>query len=113
MKKFNYLYYVWGFIVVIVFALLCALGFSFKNHLKDYHKFENDLITSVKNYLYDNELYSDIKDFKKVTVKFLIDNKYLNKNAVPNSCKGYILVSRSNDDFIYEPKIECKYYKSK
>ena len=112
MKRYNVLFTVWMIIVVIIFALLCTLGFIYKNKVSKYKEYENTLVTATKEYLKENNSYPSDGKSVKVAIDKLIKSKKISKKKVIKECSGSIEVYHGKQ-MKYTPNIKCTYYKSK
>ena len=59
MKKTKILFAIWAIIVVIIIALLTALGFILDNRYEKYRTLEEKLETSAREYAMDNVLLNE------------------------------------------------------
>ena len=97
----------WGLQLMMVFILILMLALVIISVLsnklnkafnEEYVKYEEEIVVSAKNYFELN------KDLELVTIKKLIDDKYLNNKKELN-CTGYVIKSIS-----YKAYIKCDNY---
>ena len=93
MKKTKILFAIWAIIVVIIIALLTALGFILDNRYEKYRTLEEKLETSAREYAMDNVLLNEEDGEYIVTSEELIEAGYLDNLEVDdNVCTGYVVV---------------------
>ena len=108
MKKTKILFAIWAIIVVIIIALLTALGFILDNRYEKYRTLEEKLETSAREYAMDNVLLNEEDGEYIVTSEELIEAGYLDNLEVDdNVCTGYVVV------YQYEAYITCRQYTTK
>ena len=56
LKKMRLISYIWGAILVLIFACLTAFGFYFKHTTKVYKEFESELASKTKEYVMENSM---------------------------------------------------------
>ena len=111
MRKYNVVFTVWLIICVIIFGLLCALGFIYKNKVAKYKEYEETLVTLTKDYLKEHSKYPSKNNEISVSVNKLIKYGYITKDNIVSECSGKVIV-KHNKQMEYIPQIKCKYYKS-
>ena len=109
--RYNVVFTIWIIIVVIIFGLLCTLGFIYKNKVEKYKEYEETLVSLTQTYLKDENKFPDKNKDIDVTINTLIKKGYIDKNNIVSECSGSILVKHKKQ-MEYIPKIKCKYYKS-
>lgn len=113
MKKTKILFVIWAIIVVIIIALLTALGFILDNRYEKYRTLEEKLETSAKKYAEDNVLLDEDDREYIVTSLELIESGYLDNLEIDdNVCTGYVVI-QNDGAYQYEAYISCKQYTTK
>lgn len=114
MEKMQKTYYIWGIIVVLIFALLTVFGFVYKNKTNVYKELENKLVEAQKKYIDNKFLYpEDDKEFK-VKAETLIENGFLdNLNIENDECSGYASIKKNGMVYEYFGYVSCKNYKTR
>ncbi len=114
MNKIQKFGIVWGVIVVIIFGLLIAFGFLYKNKSKDYKELEKKLVEAEKKYADAHFAYPDTGDILKTDSKTLIEEGFLDNLKVNDEeCVGYAIVSHTSTVFDYKGYVSCNNYKTK
>ena len=113
MKKTKILFAIWAIIVVIIIALLTALGFILDNRYEKYRTLEEKLETSAREYAEDNVLLDEDDGEYIVTSLELIKAGYLDNLEIDdNVCTGYVVI-QNDGAYQYEAYISCKQYTTK
>ena len=102
MKKTKILFAIWAIIVVIIIALLTALGFILDNRYEKYRTLEEKLETSAREYAMDNVLLNNDKIViihgigtgivKNSVHEALMKNRYVEKYQLDNFNTGCTIV---------------------
>lgn len=115
MKKNNYLFILWGVIVIALVVLLTIMGFMLKGKNKKYERVENRLKEATSSYVDHNFLYPESDEKLKILTKDLLDNgflKYEELKVNKDVCTGYVILKK---DMVYEYEafIKCNNYTTK
>lgn len=115
MKKNNFLFVIWGVIVIILIGLLTTMGFMLKSKNEKYEKVEKRLKEATSSYVDHNFLYPENDEKLKIFSKDLLDNgflKYEELKVDKDVCTGYVVLKK---DMVYEYEayIKCNNYTSK
>ncbi len=105
---------VWGIVVIIVFGLLTAFGFFYKNKSKVYKDLEEKLVQAEEKYVDAKFLYPDGNETLKTSADLLISEGYLeNLKVNDEECKGYATVHKNGVAYEYKGFVSCQNYKTK
>lgn len=114
MKKMKKVYIIWGVIVVLVFALLTAFGFMYKNKSTIYKDLENRLVDAEKKYVDAKFLYPNNGEPLKITAKEMMDAGFLESMKLESeTCEGYAVIQKNGTVFEYKGYVKCKNYTTK
>lgn len=114
MNKMKKMYAIWGIIVVLVFALLTAFGFLYKNKSSVYKDLEEKLVNAEKKYADAKFLYPQNSEIVKVTAKEMIEFGALDSlEKDGKSCDGYATIQKKGTVFEYKGYVSCENYKTK
>lgn len=97
------------FIISLIFLFLAGICFVLSIFIKNESLPNDIIIKAASKYVLDNkEIFNKIennKSYKTITIKNLIDNKYLNKNEYKdkNEC-NYVYVTKENNKYDYKYK---------
>ena len=110
MKKMSI---IWGFIVILLFAGLATIGFTYKFKSKKYKDLEKKLVEITKKYTatdfkYPSDGKITVVTYEELKEKDLIDKLEVNKNK----CDGYVEVS-FDGVAKYKAFIDCGSYKTR
>lgn len=109
--KNKFLLILWVILLIGIFTLLSLLGFSHKNKVSTYHKYEDKLIEAARAYTKNHNTYPKKGTRLEIKVDDLIKEGFVNKKDAVRGCSGSVIVKY--DRFIdYLPNIKCKYYKT-
>lgn len=114
LKNIHKYTFLWGLIVLLLFASLTAFGFMYKRKNSEYKSLENEMVEATKKYVDANFLYPQDGDTLEVSYDELIVNEYLDSDLLnEKNCIGYVLVKKSNGVFDYKSYLSCDSYKTK
>lgn len=107
-------------ILILVSALSVYIGINIaqSNSVKNYEKFEKELIVSAKNYYRLEKLEISKSEEKRINITTL-DKKSLVQNNLKNKCKGYVTITNERDiyteeyELVYRSYIKCGSYSTK
>lgn len=115
MRKSNFLFVVWGVIVIVLIGLLTTMGFMLKDKNEKYEVVEKRLKEAASSYVDHNFLYPEGDEKIKISTKDLIDSDFLKQDELKvdkDVCTGYIILHK---DMVYEYNafIKCNNYTTK
>lgn len=114
MNKMKKMYVIWGVVVVIIFGLLTAFGFLYKNKSEAYKILEEKLVTAEKKYADAKFLYPQNSELVKVSAQEMIEYGALDSLEYDGTtCDGYATIQKKGTVFEYKGYVSCENYKTK
>lgn len=113
-KRMRTISIIWGSILVCIVIGLTIIGFIYKNKTQKYEELENKIEEATKKYVDQKFLYPEKGDTLKITFQELRDNDVIDSlNIEEEECNGYVIVSKKEEVYQYDPYIKCANYKTK
>ena len=113
MDRMRKVSFVWGFVVILLFASLATIGFTYKYKSKKYKDLEKELVEITKKYTATDFKYPKDKKITVVTFEELKEKELIDKLEVnKNKCNGYVEVS-FDKVAKYKAYIDCGSYKTR
>ena len=114
MDKIKKMYFVWGIIVIGIFAILTIFGFMYKNKTSVYKELEDKLVEAEKKYIEVKFLYPEGNEKLKVTTDELAAYNLINELKINDEiCSGYATIQRKGTVFDYKGYVKCNNYTTK
>ena len=106
-------YYLLGGTILIM-VLIVIIASCSKGNGNSYESIENKMVSAAKSYYEDRKQSLPKKEGSsvKVTISSLVEAELLNEVTDPknssNTCKGYVEVTKVDDDYSYVPFLTCQ-----
>ncbi len=111
MKK---VFIVWAVFLILIFTMLTAFGFFYKNKISNYRKLEEKIVDAEKKYVDAKFLYPTEGNRLLTDSTELIENGFLDHLQNGNeTCDGYAEVTMKGKVYQYKGYIKCEKYKTK
>ncbi len=114
MGKMKKMYFVWGIVVVVIFSLLTAFGFLYKNKTNVYKNLEEKLVAAEKKYADAKFLYPQNGETVKVTAQEMIEYGAMDSFEVEeDACEGYATIQKNGTVYDFKGYVSCNNYTTK
>ena len=110
----RYIVYIWAIVLVILLVLIGGSNASAKK-VDKYHTMEETLKNATLTYVSTNQIFPNVGKKLKVDLDMLRDFKYIDKEEVDETCKGYSIVyyDEETGKYTINPYLNCKHYTTK
>lgn len=113
-KRMRTISIIWGTILVCIVTGLTIIGFIYKKKSQTYEELETKIEEAAKKYVDQKFLYPEKGDFIKITLQELQSNEAIDSLKVEEEeCDGYVIISKKEEVYKYEPYIKCSKYTTK
>ena len=105
------IYFIWGFIVILILSVVTYFGFVRINQNKDYKEKENEIEKIVAKYLGEHLNEFPSAGSKDIKLSYIIEQGIdVDLNVNNDVCDGYVNVKKVNISYEYKGYIKCKDY---
>ena len=101
---------VWTIILVCIVSGLTYFGIRVKEN-EIYELMEKEIVHQAKKYMNNVEIKPELNELRKIDVDELKDKGLDPK--LESDCRGYVIISNTEDGYKYDPYIKCEKYMTK